>query len=235
MANSLAEELFERGLNLQAGFQFDQLPETIRKRIVQCEPGADRYQQLILLGNGGVRFWETMQRQRTRSMQDEDPVDNFFIRTVENIFDSVPDYRIIYPGNHLLPLQPLGKLAGWHHDSPLGLGIHPVMGLWFAYRGIILSNSSFIPVAEESELDSESPCATCREKPCITACPAAAVTRSGLKIKPCSNYRLESDSRCQTRCISRLVCPIGRDYRYLEEQMSYHYGHSLTSIKKYMA
>ena len=235
MANSVAEELYERGLNLQAVFQFSQIPETLKKRIIQSEPCSDRYQHLILLGNGGSRFWESMQHHRTRSLQDDNPVDNFFIRSVENAFDADPDYRIIYPGNHLLPLQGLGKLAGWHNDSPLGLGIHPVFGLWFAYRGIILSNTDFIPAADDFDTQFESPCAACQNKPCINACPAAAVTRSGLKIKPCSNYRLESDSRCQSRCISRLVCPIGRDYRYLEEQMTYHYGHSLASIKKYMA
>jgi epoxyqueuosine reductase len=234
MLNSVAEELYERGLNLQAVFQFNQIPDTLKTRIVQCEPDAARYQYLILLGNGGTRFWESMQRHRTRNLLDENPVDNYFIRSVENTFAANPDYRIIYPGNHLLPLQSLGKLVGWHHDSPLGLGIHPVFGLWFAYRGMILSNTEFIPATDDFDAVPESPCASCQEKHCINACPAAAVTSSGLKIKPCTSYRLESDSRCQTRCISRLVCPIGRDYRYLEEQMAYHYGHSLASIKKYM-
>jgi hypothetical protein len=235
MANSVAEELYDRGLNLQAIFQFDQLPDVLKAKIVQCEPESTRYQRLILLGNAGSQFWQSMQHHRIRITQDEDPVDNFFIRTVENTFDTDPDYRIIYPGNHFLPLQDLGKLAGWHHESPLGLGIHPVFGLWFAYRGVIMSNSDFIPATDDFDTTSESPCASCDQKPCIPACPADAVTKSGFKIKPCSNYRLEPDSRCQSRCVSRLVCPIGRDHRYLEEQMAYHYGHSLTSIRKYMA
>jgi len=235
MANSVGEELYERGLNLQAVFQFQQIPDALKKRIIQCEPESADYQHLILLGNGGSQFWESMHRQRAMSDEDEDPVDNYFIRTIENTFDADPTYRIMYPGNHLLPLQELGKLVGWHHDSPLGLGIHPVFGLWFAYRGIIMTNTEFIPAVDDFDAPSESPCASCDQKPCITACPAAAVTKSGLKIKLCTGYRLESDSRCQSRCVSRLVCPIGRDYRYLEEQMAYHYGHSLASIKKYMA
>lgn len=235
MANSVAEELYERGLNLQAVFQFDQLPDALQKQIAQCEPESARYQRLILFGNGGSRFWQSMQRHRTRIEQEADAVDNYFIRTIENLFDVDSDHRIIYPGNHRLPLQALGKLAGWHHDSPLGLGIHPVFGLWFAYRGVIMSNTDFTVLAENSDIPSASPCESCDEKPCIAACPATAVTDSGFKVKLCSEYRLQSDSRCQSRCVSRLVCPIGRDYRYVEDQMAYHYGHSLASIKKYLA
>lgn len=235
MAHSVAEELYERGLNLQAVFQFDQLPDELQQRIVQCEPESAHYRTLILLGNGGSRFWQSMQQHRTKSEQEVDPVDNYFTRTVENLFDADSDYRIIYPGNHLLPLQALGKLAGWHHDSPLGLGIHPVFGLWFAYRGLIMSNTNITMLAENFDIPSASPCVSCDEKPCIKACPAMAVTLSEFKVQPCSDYRLESASRCQSRCVSRLVCPIGRDYRYLEAQMAYHYGHSLASIKKYLA
>jgi epoxyqueuosine reductase len=227
----VAEELLELGFNLQATFIFEKLPEAVRHEIARREPVSVHYRHLILLGSGGSMIWPSMTQDPGTKMQEPDPVDNYTIRAVRKVFDS--DVIIVYPTNRLIPLQALGKLAGWHHDSPLGLGIHPVFGLWFAYRAVIMSRAGFTPLAGEIDGQAGSPCESCRDKPCITACPASAAIESGFGVQRCSDYRMEPDSSCQSRCISRLACPVGRDHRYLPDQMAYHYRHSLAAIRRY--
>ena len=223
MAISKAHKLFKEGLNLQAVFKLSQLPDGIKEDIDRYAPGAEAYQYLIVLASAGSEFWRNMRQSKEGG---SDPVDSFFIRCAENIFEG-EDYNIIYPGNHFLP-----ELAGWHHDSTMGLGIHPEFGLWFAYRGLVLSNSEFIPYSESSE-SAGSPCETCRFKFCVQVCPANAVTTDGYRVQACKDYRLASKSLCQTRCVSRQACPIGKEHRYLLEQLQYHYGFSLAAIRKY--
>ena len=235
MVNPVAESLYEHGLNLQAVFRFEELPVALRQTFILQEPKSTDYQYIILLANGGSRYWQSMQQAGSQTEQQSDPVDNYFYQIINDLLEPYFEYKVVYPGNHFLPLQGLGKLAGWHHESPLGLGIHPVFGLWFAYRGVILSNTKFSPIESDMAHGSESPCRSCQGKPCIAACPANAVLASGFKVGQCSDYRLQSESGCQSRCMARLACPTGKEYRYQTAQMTYHYQHSLTSIKKYFA
>lgn len=228
---TLAAELLALGFNLQATFEFEQLPSTLHREMIRREPESAGFRYLILLGNGGSVFWRHLKQADARQDKEQHPVDVYTRRMVESSFGD--DARIVYPGNHLLPLQLLGKLAGWHHDSPLGLGIHPVFGLWFAYRAVILSHAEFTPAAVETEDPMESPCDSCGDKPCIAACPALAASESGFEVQPCSDYRLQIDSPCQSRCISRLACPVARAHRYAPDQMTYHYDFSLEAIKRY--
>jgi epoxyqueuosine reductase len=224
------EKLLELGFNLQATFLFAHLPGELRHEITRREPESARFQHLILLANGGPVFWQNMKRDPGVKVEEPDPVDNYTTRVVRNFFGN--DAIIVYPRNRMIPLRALGKLAGWHHDSPLGLGIHPIFGLWFAYRAVIMSHAIFTPVADAIDGRSESPCESCRDKPCITACPASAVIESGFEVQRCSDYRMEPDSSCQSRCISRLACPVGRAHRYVPDQMAYHYHHSIAAIKR---
>jgi len=226
-----AQQLLELGFNLQATFRFEKLPGAVRHEITRCEPASVRFQHLILLASCGSRYWQNMKQDPGVKVEGPDPVDNYTIRAVGNFFGN--DAIIVYPRNRLIPLRALGKLAGWHYDSPLGLGIHPVFGLWFAYRAVIMSSADFTPLAVEIDGQAGSPCGSCRDKPCITACPASAAIESGFEVQLCSDYRMEPDSSCQSRCISRLACPVGRDHRYLPDQMAYHYRHSLAAIKRH--
>jgi len=56
------------------------------------------------------------------------------------------------------------------HRSPLGLLIHPEWGLWHSYRGALgLRERLDLPPHESVA----SPCESCRERPCLSACPVA--------------------------------------------------------------
>jgi hypothetical protein len=232
--DTLSQRLYQLGLNLQASFKISGLPDELRKEIVQQHPTAENHTHLSLLGNAGSVFWQNMCRNQPAFPALTHPLDKFFMDTLRNLLAEDVKYEIIYPGNHFLPLQGLGKLAGWHHPSPLGLSIHPEYGLWFAYRGLVLSDKQLIPPAENATR-STSACDRCAKKPCISSCPAAAVTAAEFRVQHCSDFRLVAKSPCEKTCISRLACPIARQHQYVDDQLAYHYGFSLSAIKKYQA
>ncbi|MBQ76561.1 MAG: hypothetical protein CMQ20_16270 [Gammaproteobacteria bacterium] len=214
----------EAGLNLRAVFDLSALPAEIYESIQASFPGAHEFESLVLLGGYGSRYWRCLDQNNERDIH---PVDNYVVSQVQNIFSRF-QFQIIYPGDQLLPLVGLGRLAGWHHTSPLGIGIHPDYGPWYAYRAVFLANGIGLLA---KQVGSHS-CSACASQSCLSVCPAGAVRLQGFDVNACSESRLEVDSPCTETCAARLACPVGTDYQYTPEQIKYHYRHSLEALRE---
>lgn len=220
--------LEQAGLNLLAVFNIDELPEAIRADIRGRHDPQGSYRQLILMGHGGRRLWEAVQ---ASGIATADPIDDFSIATATNWFaQQCPGHasEIIYPGSARIGLQTLGRLAGWHHDSPLRVGINDRWGTWFAYRVVILTDSE-LPTTQMTQ--TRSPCDACRIEPCVAACPARAVSRESYDLDKCVAYRKQPDSQCRDKCLARMACPAGAEHRYRDEQIRHTYSLSLKLIE----
>ena len=228
------DRLNAAGINLVAALPLDELPSSVQSVLDEEGIVSAGHCRLVLLGNGGGRLWDVIQTDKQRWMRGDAPIDTFSAIQAETFARRTlndPDWRLIYPGPTRLPLQTLGEIAGWAHESPLGLGIHPGYGLWWAYRAAFLTNR---PLPRLAAADSAHPCSTCRDKPCIAACPAAALSAAAaIDLVACSRHRLKDDSSCSHGCLAREACPIGREHRYSRAQIQYHYAHSLTTVKRY--
>jgi len=101
-----------------------------------------------------------------------------------------------------LPFQRIAVAAGLGGLSPTQLVIHPVFGPWFALRAILLIEGTPPRTAPIG--------APCRcEASCLTALDAAVSGR---------DWR---------RWVAvRDACPVGRAWRYSEEQIHYHYSNA---------
>ncbi len=223
------DRLADRGLNLAAVFDCAALPETVAAPLRGAGIAWGEPARLVLLGNGGPRFWEVL---RNQGLTGPDPVDRYCRGLAEALvhehLDGVP-VSWLYPGPLPVPLQRLGALAGWHHPSPLGIGINARFGLWFAYRVAFLVERE-LPVT--AALTGDSPCRSCRDQPCIAACPGRAVSADRpFDIPRCSDHRLLPDSICAHSCLSRLACPVAPEARYPDDQIAYHYGLSLDTLR----
>ena len=218
------------GLNLQAVFNLDELPaEIVAELRCRFDPG-HRYRQLILLGHGGKALWASVM---ASGIVSENPIDDFSVRTVASWFaQQFGDNcrAIIYPGSDAVRLQALGKIAGWHHASPMMIGIDKEWGTWFAYRAVVLADTELQPTRS---VDSESPCLTCRHKICIASCPASALDGGAFDLGQCVAYRKRSDSSCKATCLARVSCPVGSAHRYCAEQIRHAYSISMTSIERH--
>lgn len=219
--------LFDQaGLNRQHLFNLASLPDEIRAKLGDT---AD-FRQLILLGHGGKKLWECVQ---AAGLPGEDPIDDYVMQRVRRIFAhhlANKNYRIVYPGEAPVGLQQLGKLAGWHQPSPFMVGIDAEWGSWFAYRAVILADTDFLPVLP---VDRSKPCLSCADQPCLSACPAGAVTTEAFALDKCLAYRQSADAACQFTCLARIACPVGREHRYSADQLRHCYGISLRMIRQF--
>jgi methylmalonic aciduria homocystinuria type C protein len=101
-----------------------------------------------------------------------------------------------------LPFQRLAVAAGLAALSPTQLVIHPEVGPWLALRAAILSPGAPPPRAAPVSL----PCT------CASTCHAAFA-------HACAH---PADWRAWVAV--RDACPVGRSYRYSEDQLAYHYS-----------
>lgn len=212
------------GLNLQAIFNLADLPAAIAGQL----DSDSQYHQLILLGHGGRALWQAVQAAGGAS---ENPIDDFSRQQVEQWFAACwPEqrYRVLYPGPAAIGLQALGKLAGWHHDSPFMLGINGTWGSWYAYRAVVLADTCFAPSVAAPGI---SPCADCARRTCVTACPAGALDGQAFSLEKCIAWRRRPASSCRQSCLARLACPVASEHRYSVEQMRHSYAISLRMIE----
>ncbi len=120
------------------------------------------------------------------------------------------------------PFQQWARRTGAFHTSPLGLTVHPVYGLWHAFRAALLIDPTpDLPTAAAET--GESPCATCPARPCLTGCPIGAFTTDGYDAAGCRGYVALPTAPCATvGCAARLACPVGPDYRYAPDHTAFH-------------
>ncbi len=226
------EFLAKQGLPLFAALPCTNLPADIMQTFAAEKIDLQPYHSLVLLGNAGPKFWPALTK---FGMKTTDPVDYFSRVLAQQFIDrylNAASSLILYPQEYNIPLQTLGTLAGWHHPSPLGIGINATYGLWFAYRVVFLTAA---PLPDIRQSLGPSPCDACPDTPCLTACPAQAVQGiNKFNMPACFDFRLQENSLCQDYCLSRLACPIAPEYQYPLEQFTYHYTHALASIKPYL-
>ena len=225
--------LSEQGLNMLAILSAEMLPTVLSSALKETDLEVEDYFSLILIGHSGNTMWQRLQEQDDKGGNPVDEFSIFYAKLfVEKYLDGC-EYSVLYPGELPIPLQQLGAIAGWHHSSPLGLGVNKSFGPWFGYRAALLVRAK-LPVLVDQL--GESPCTQCTDKPCISACPANALSYSKLpNISNCVDYRMQERSPCELQCLARLACPVGLEFRYSDEQLHYFYGRSITAIKAHMA
>lgn len=225
--------LCEQGLNMLSVLSSAELPAAFNAAMQQAQIEWRDYPSLILIGHSGNVLW---QRMKERGVQEPDPVDTFSLFCIKQLINIYMDgcpHIVLYPGKIPIPLQQLGALAGWHHRSPLGVGVNELYGPWFGYRAALLAKAK-LPV--DVSVPGKSPCDQCVHKPCINNCPAKALSPADSPdVNVCIDYRLHNSSPCELQCLARLACPVGQNYRYNDEQLHYFYRRSLASIKAYLA
>lgn len=215
------DDLNAQGLNLQAVFNVADLPADVQAALA-VEAGGP-YRQLLLIGHLGGLLWQQL---AAAGMEGEHPIDTFSRTQMAAWLARLQSdlrYRFIFPGPTAVGLQRLGQLAGWHHASPFMVGVHAAWGSWFAYRAVVLADTSLAPTPP---LVSASPCDACPGHICVSQCPAGALD-GGFNLSACLDYRHQPDSACQDRCLARNSCPVGPEHRYSDAQIRYHYGQSM--------
>lgn len=208
----LAAALDPAGLDLRGGF----LPT--RGDAVPLFATGKRPGTILLVGNAGPRMWAAFSRARGGGV---DPLDDWIRATVSAISaDFGADCVFPFDGPPHWPFQTWARRAEPVAPSPLGLLIHPVYGLWHAYRAALL-------LADRLELPTpvpgESPCATCAGRPCLDACPVGAFSETDYDVEACVAHVTSGGGDCAGHgCRARRACPVGTEYAYEPAQAAFH-------------
>ncbi len=174
-------------------------------------------QTLILVGNAGASMWKSFAKERDPG---SDLLDDWTKEKLDDIAEEI-GAKALYPFTQPYhPFQRWAQKAEDCHISPIGIAIHPDYGLWHAYRGALaLGERIDVPRPEPRE----SPCLSCLDKPCLSACPVNAFQDDSYDVGACVHHLGKPDgSKCMSGgCLARHACPFGRDYVYSGEQANF--------------
>lgn len=177
---------------------------------------------VVLVGNIGSSFWPAFQRWRNGSLATDHPLDDWskaVIRPIAKAFDATPFFPSDQP---FQPFQQWAMRAEGLKSSPLGILIHPQFGLWHGYRAALAFDR---PLPQTGSSPAAHPCDTCMDKPCLSRCPADAVTPVAFDVAACRTHLAtpEGDAGCMVGgCLARGHCPVGASYRYDQAQLQFH-------------
>lgn len=173
---------------------------------------------LLLLGPGEPGFWAHLQSQAEWDGA-PDPVDRWSRRVIGRIACDL-GAKALFPfgGPPYHPFTRWALRTGRVWDSPVRLLVHAGQGLMVSFRGA-LALKDVIEVPPTVAM----PCEGCAA-PCLTACPAGALTGAGYDVPGCHKFldRPEGAECLSGGCLVRRACPLSQSYARLPEQSGYH-------------
>ena len=220
----LAAALAEYGLLARGGLVF------VEDETAPSGPSGRPARSVVLIGHGGGSIWPHFSAWLAEQRELLDAPLDCWSRHVLDPVAARFGARAAYPFEKpWLPFQQWAMRAEGLKPSPLGILMHPDFGLWHAYRGALLF---------EDEVELEAPanpihlCDTCAGKPCMSVCPAQAVSDGAMDIGRCHDWlRTEAGQACRGKgCLARAACPHDR-FRYPAEQAAFHMAAHLRGLK----
>lgn len=171
----------------------------------------DDGQTLVLLGPDEPVFWEVFTSSNEYNDQQANAMDRWSKRIIDQIADKFDgDTKYPFGGPPYNPFIDWALKTKRIWNSPVALLVHDTSGLFVSFRGAIILNEILNLPATKS-----SPCEECAEKPCLSACPAAALDSTGYDVPACHRY-LDSDAGDDCLllgCQVRRSCPVGQGKR----------------------
>jgi hypothetical protein len=186
---------------------------------------------VVLLGFTGQARWGVFQDSSEARDGLPHPLDRWSRRVIGALareFGAADFYPSGSPASPL-PFQRLARRCEPVHPSPIGLLIHETYGLWHAYRGgLSLRERIALPPSPPRA----SPCSSCADRPCLSACPVQAFRIGSFDIDACVSHVLSAaGTDCRDNgCLARRACPVGPQFRYAPDQTRFHMNAFLRSV-----
>ena len=159
---------------------------------------------LVLLGPA-ENFWDIFSESVEFGDGAPDPVDRWSMRVISGLGADL-NAEAIFPfgGPPYAPFLTWTVDSGRAWNSPLGMLVHDQLGLMVSYRGAL----RFKVAVSSVETSSEKPCDSCLDRPCLTACPVAAITADTYDTDRCAQHlKTDAGVACMSGCLVRRACP----------------------------
>ena len=141
--------------------------------------------------------------------------------------------RVLFPfgGPPYHPFIEWARKAEGLANSRLGMLIHPRYGLWHAYRFAIAFSRDFDD-RDNADTVNRDICTSCKEQPCLAACPVEAFSGDSYDVDSCFSYlESRSQSPCrQVTCQARRACPYGTEFQYDDAHARFHMDAYVRSV-----
>lgn len=169
----------------------------------------------ILLGPTEPGFWAFVTTQS--DFCGNNPMDHWSKAAITKLATRL-DAEPLFPfgGPPYRPFIDWALQSGEAWQSPVGLLVHKDAGLLTSYRGA-LRFSKKIPLPAPTT----SPCDTCIDRPCVTACPVSALGIDGYDVPRCKS-NIDVDRTCREACRVRMACPVSKSYGRDAAQTAFH-------------
>jgi hypothetical protein len=178
---------------------------------------------VLLFGNAGSSIWQAFSQSDEYQDGREDPLNRWSMR-IGNALAKEWGGLALFPfeGPPYLPFIRWAKKSENLQSSQLGMLMHPVYGLWHAYRFAVA-----LPFAigiDRSRQAAAHACDSCTGKPCLQSCPVNAFDGERYDVKACYTYLANNPgSKCrQLGCRARVACPQGTEYIYYPDHATFH-------------
>jgi methylmalonic aciduria homocystinuria type C protein len=182
----------------------------------------------ILLGNSRAVWPVFMQRVEAdpKLYQAAHPLDTYVEQTAALLLAGLEPIRAHAYFAHVtrpraVPMQRLAEAVGFAGLGPVQLSIHPRLGPWFAMRIVLVVD---VPGPGGAPPAVERPCQGC-SRPCVAPFQRALESSEALGVRPRVVSRRAVAEHAERWIAVRDACPVGRGFRYGEQQLAYHYGY----------
>lgn len=188
--------------------------------------GGKPAKSVLLVGHAGADYWPHFSRWRDEQASGlKNPLDTWSRNVIGQVAEEFGASAVSPSDRPHLPFQQWACRAEGLKPSPLGILVHPVYGLWHAYRGALLFDEALLFDADKATASGlRHPCDLCVAKRCLSACPVDARSPSGFAYKSCvAHVRSDDGQHCRDiGCLARNACPHGAAYRYPADMQAFH-------------
>lgn len=184
------------------------------------DAGLEDVGTLLLLGPDEPAFWPAFTQSPEWQDGKPDPMDRWSERVIGG-WSAQIGAKALYPfgGPPYHPFYTWALRTGRIHASPINFLVHDVAGLFVSFRGALALSERLDLAAPPS-----SPCLSCSDQPCRTACPIGALTAEGYDVAACKGY-LGTPGGAESLamgCGVRRSCPVSQRFGRLPAQSAYH-------------
>ena len=239
LREELADELGLRGFDLVAGTTVEAYHDVLGRRddgafglpdypSWRAEPGKSRAVFLVGSSRAVWPHFKAALAADPRRTSEQHPFDRWTSEVISRAVVMVVgphyafDVRFAFEGGvRAFSALHLAQAAGLAHRGPAGLAISPLFGPWLALRAAVVVDMPGRPAAAPDPV-----CDRCADKPCMVALAAAMGQRDRADIAHDAVRE-----RWRDWLAVRDACPVGRDLRYGDEQIRWHYAHDRGALE----
>lgn len=184
---------------------------------------------LMVMGTDGTRvligtdadWWDVFRASPEHRDGTKDPVDRWSKRILGALAEQI-GAKAQFPsdGPPYAPFIAWALATGRFWQSPTGMMVHDTAGLMISIRGALTLSEPF-PATPHGE----TPCGSCTDQPCVTACPVNALSATGPYDVPACKAYLDTPAGvdCMSKgCSVRRACPVSQRFARPHAQSAFH-------------